>query len=55
MCGVAFGNSYGGKQFKDQKFQEVIGETMKMMDSFSAENLFPSVGWIVDVFGFGEG
>ncbi|XP_057461526.1 4-hydroxyphenylacetaldehyde oxime monooxygenase-like [Actinidia eriantha] len=49
LCGVAFGKSYGGNQFKYQKFQEVIGETMRMMDSFSAENFFPSVGWIVDV------
>lgn len=49
VCRVAFGKSYGGKQFKGQKFQEVIGETMKMMDSFSAENFFPSFGWIVDL------
>ncbi|PSS36687.1 2-methylbutanal oxime monooxygenase [Actinidia chinensis var. chinensis] len=49
VCGVAFGKSYGGNQFKDQKFQEVIGKTTKMMDSLSAENFFPSVGWIVDV------
>ncbi|KAF7134535.1 hypothetical protein RHSIM_Rhsim08G0011200 [Rhododendron simsii] len=46
---VAFGKSYGGKQFKSQKFQEVIRETIKMMDSFSAENFFPSFGWIVDL------
>lgn len=44
----AFGKNYGGKQFKNEKFQDVLVEAMKMLDSFSAEDFFPSVGWIID-------
>lgn len=44
----AFGKNYGGKQFKNEKFQNVLVEAMKMLDSFSAEDFFPSFGWIID-------
>ncbi|XP_057970623.1 2-methylbutanal oxime monooxygenase-like [Malania oleifera] len=45
---VGFGKRYGGMQFKNQKFQDVLDEAMNMLDSFSAEDFFPAVGWIVD-------
>ncbi|KAK9272668.1 hypothetical protein L1049_003044 [Liquidambar formosana] len=44
----AFGKSYGGKQFENQKFRLVLDEAMNMLDSFSAEDFFPLVGRIVD-------
>ena len=44
----AFGKNYGGKQFKNERFQNVVSEALKMPHSFSAEQFFPSVGWVVD-------
>ena len=44
----AFGRNYGGKQFKNERFQDVLSEAMEMLHSFSAEQFFPSVGWVVD-------
>lgn len=44
----AFGKSYEGKQFRDQKFHHVVAEAMKVLGAFSAEDFFPFVGWIID-------
>ncbi|MBA0561052.1 hypothetical protein Golob_017911, partial [Gossypium lobatum] len=45
---VAFGKIYGTDQFKDQVFHNVLGEAMNMLVSFSAEDLFPRIGRIID-------
>ncbi|MBA0881399.1 hypothetical protein Goshw_020619 [Gossypium schwendimanii] len=45
---VAFGKIYGTDQFKDQVFHNVLGEAMNMLASFSAEDLFPRIGRIID-------
>ncbi|TXG75699.1 hypothetical protein E1A91_1Z022400v1 [Gossypium mustelinum] len=45
---VAFGKIYGTDQFKDQVFHNVLGEAMKMLVSFSAEDFFPRIGRIID-------
>ncbi|XWS16782.1 hypothetical protein CRYUN_Cryun33cG0008600 [Craigia yunnanensis] len=48
-CRVAFGRStFGDVGFNVQKFQELIHEAMGIMGSFSAYDIFPCVGWIID-------
>ncbi|OMO73081.1 Cytochrome P450 [Corchorus olitorius] len=50
---VAFGKIYGTDHFKNQAFQNVLGEATNMLASFSAEDFFPRIGRFVDaVTGF---
>lgn len=44
----AFGKSYQGKQFGNQKFRDILVEAMRVLESFSAEDFFPAGGWIID-------
>ncbi|RVW66134.1 2-methylbutanal oxime monooxygenase [Vitis vinifera] len=44
----AFGKSYEGKQFRNQKFYDVLVEAMRVLEAFSAEDFFPTGGWIID-------
>ncbi|KAJ9698657.1 hypothetical protein PVL29_007631 [Vitis rotundifolia] len=44
----AFGKSYEGKQFRNQKFHDVLVEAMRVLEAFSAEDFFPTGGWIID-------
>ncbi|KAK9266683.1 hypothetical protein L1049_012397 [Liquidambar formosana] len=46
---VAFGKSYGGKQFQNQNFQDVLDEAVDVLGGFSAEDFFPSlIGRFID-------
>ncbi|XVF15217.1 hypothetical protein REPUB_Repub09cG0131700 [Reevesia pubescens] len=45
---VAFGKIYGTEKFKNHVFQNVLGEAMNMLASFSAEDFFPRIGKFVD-------
>lgn len=47
---IAFGKSYGGKQFKNKQIQEALNEIMSVLDGFSAEDFLPLVGGIIDTF-----
>ena len=44
----AFGKNYEGKQFRNQKFRDILVEVMKVTQGFSAEDFFPTGGWIID-------
>lgn len=46
---VAFGKSYRATQFEGQKFSDVLDEVMNMLDSFTAEDFFPTVGRYIDI------
>ncbi|CAK9141610.1 unnamed protein product, partial [Ilex paraguariensis] len=45
---AALGKSYRGKQFNGQNSKDVLEETMRLMDGFSAEDFFPWIGKMVD-------
>ncbi|EOX92082.1 Cytochrome P450, family 71, subfamily B, polypeptide 34, putative isoform 3 [Theobroma cacao] len=45
---VAFGKIYGKDEFQNQVFQNVLGEAMNMLASFSAEDFFPRIGRFID-------
>ncbi|CAM8894009.1 unnamed protein product [Rhodiola kirilowii] len=47
---VAFGKNYGAKQFKGQRFQDVITDCMNMLDCFTSEDFYPNkVGRFIDI------
>ncbi|GMN24909.1 hypothetical protein TIFTF001_040639 [Ficus carica] len=45
---MAFGTSFEGSDFNHNKFNEVVHAAEATMGSFSAAEIFPFVGWIVD-------
>lgn len=46
---VAFGKSHRGEKFNGKELKEVIGDAMMILDSFSAGDFFPWIGWIIDL------
>ncbi|KAI3964834.1 hypothetical protein MKW92_022910 [Papaver armeniacum] len=44
LCRVAF----GGMTFDDGKLKETLDEITSLMSGFSASDIFPKVGWIID-------
>ncbi|XP_026437487.1 cytochrome P450 71B10-like [Papaver somniferum] len=44
LCRVAF----GGMAFDDGKLKETLKEITSLMSGFSASDIFPKVGWIID-------
>ncbi|XP_026430044.1 cytochrome P450 71B10-like [Papaver somniferum] len=44
LCRVAF----GGMKFDDGKLKETLDEITSLMSGFSASDIFPRVGWIID-------
>ncbi|KAK3443236.1 hypothetical protein EUGRSUZ_B03258 [Eucalyptus grandis] len=49
-CRVAFGKAIQETEFKEGSFMNMIHEAVAMLGSFSASDLFPRFGWIVDRF-----
>lgn len=47
---VAFGKRFQGSHFDNHKFHELIASAMAVGGSFTAEECFPYVGWIIDWF-----
>ena len=45
---TVFGTSFQGSDFAHEKFHEVVSEVEATMGGFSAAEVFPYVGWIVD-------
>ncbi|GMN49057.1 hypothetical protein TIFTF001_018226 [Ficus carica] len=45
---IAFGTSFAGSDFNHNKFNELVHAAEATMGSFSAAEIFPYVGWIVD-------
>ncbi|KAJ0037525.1 hypothetical protein Pint_22832 [Pistacia integerrima] len=45
---MAFGKRFRGSNFDNHRFQELVQEVEAVMGSFSADECFPYVSWIVD-------
>ncbi|KAK3039894.1 hypothetical protein RJ639_028287, partial [Escallonia herrerae] len=50
ICKIAFGKSYEGQHFENEKFQHIMDEAMAMLSCFWGADFFPYFGWILDVF-----
>ena len=49
LSAFAFGKSYEArKQFRNRKFHDILVEAMRVLESFSAKEFFPTGGWIMD-------
>ncbi|CAA2964106.1 Cytochrome P450 [Olea europaea subsp. europaea] len=50
ICRIAFGASHKANQFENGQIKEIVADSMFLLSSFSASDLFPSsVGWIIDL------
>ncbi|KAL9420819.1 hypothetical protein AB3S75_038399 [Citrus x aurantiifolia] len=47
---VAFGKRFQGSHFDNHKFHELLAAAMAVGGSFTSEECFPYVGWIIDRF-----
>ncbi|CAN8248384.1 unnamed protein product [Cochlearia groenlandica] len=48
LCKASFGVSFQETVLNNEKFQDLVHETLEMLGSFSASDFFPYIGWIID-------
>lgn len=47
-CRIAFGKIFRGEEMGNEDFKHIMRRSMVALGSFSATDLFPGVGWIID-------
>ena len=51
ICRVAFGKKYGGDE-GERKFNELLGELMRLLGVFYVGDFIPSLAWVYHINGF---
>ncbi|KAL4634197.1 hypothetical protein ACB092_04G181800 [Castanea dentata] len=51
ICRVAFGKKFGGDE-GGRKFNELLGELMRLLGVFHVEDFIPSLAWVYHIDGF---
>ncbi|CAH2069651.1 unnamed protein product [Thlaspi arvense] len=50
ICKASFGVSFQGTVLNNEKFQDLVHQTLELLGRFSASEFFPYIGWIFDWF-----